>query len=320
MRKSTPLYDGRLSNVSNEGMSPMKHELIPRFALFSITLAAWLLMPSAPAGAQAPWAIYTMNADGSDVKKVSRDDGHYFGSPIWSHDGKKLAYDGWPTGRGSLEAHVFVHVLDQEKPADVGMGNTPSFSPDDLQIAFMVGQNIPAGERPGVWVMNADGKNREWICEGERPRWSSDGEKLVSVSRHEGFPSVYVFDTISLERIRVLEKGYDGIIGATFSPDASQLVFVGNKGGNSEVGVDDAKPGAKPKAVYHGQVGWHPDWSPQGKKLLFRLETGMMEQLQVLDLEGDGKPLPLPGQFGGRNSDANWSFDGKQIAFSSDRG
>jgi Tol biopolymer transport system component len=296
----------------------MKRRIISH--LIATLLAVCSFAPSAPAVAQAPWAIYTMNSDGSDAKKISRDEGRYFGSPIWSHDGKKLAYDGWQIGRGSSQAHVFVHALGEEKATDIGAGNTPSFSPDDQQVAFMVLQNSPAGERPGVWVMNADGKNREWICEGERPRWSSDGEKLVCVSRHEGFPSIYVFDTISLERVRILEKSYDGIIGATFSPDASQIVLVGNKGGNGEIAVVDAKPNSQPKVVLQGQVGWHPDWSPQGKKILLRIQMGMMEQLHVLDLEGDGKPMPLPGQFGNRNSDANWSFDGKQIAFSSDRG
>jgi Tol biopolymer transport system component len=85
--------------------------------------------------------------------------------------------------------------------------------------------------------------------------------------------------------------------------------------------VIDAKAGAMPNVVCQSRVGWHPDWSPTGKKLLFRIADGArMEQLHILDLEGNGKPVPLPKQFGRSNSDGVWSPDGKQIVFTSDRG
>lgn len=69
-----------------------------------------------------------------------------------------------------------------------------------------------------IYVMNADGANREWICEGSRPQWSPDGDKLVMASGHEGFASLYVYDTVSLERTRVLARGYDMVVGGPFRP------------------------------------------------------------------------------------------------------
>src|SRR5581483_4680807 len=111
----------------------------------------------------------------------------------WSHDGKKIAFDGWSNQTNFQGAHIFVLTLGEEKPVDVGPGNTPCFSPDDQQIVFFVPGGSRLGLKSGVWVMNADGKNREWISEGERPRWSPDGDKLVFASRFEGFSSLYVY-------------------------------------------------------------------------------------------------------------------------------
>jgi Tol biopolymer transport system component len=304
-----------------------------RPARFSLALAAcsavWAwCTPPAPAYGQIGLAVYTMNADGSDVKRIYHADKSSFGSPTWSHDGKKIAFDGGTHQAGFEAAHIFVLTLGEEKPIDVGPGNTPSFSPDDQQIAFFVPEQSKLDSKRGVWVMNADGKNREWIGEGERPRWSADGDQMVFIGRFEGFPSVYLYDMVSLKRTRILDRGYDGMIGADFSPDGSRLVFIGYKGGNvfssnskGEVAVVDAKVGAMPEAVCHGRVGWHPDWSPEGNKILFRIANDSgAEQLHILDLDGTGQAMPLPNQFGRHNSDATWSADGKQIVFTSDRG
>jgi Tol biopolymer transport system component len=187
-----------------------------------------LLLAGTPSAAKAQphWAIYVMRDDGSDVKKVSRLDENYCGSPNWAHDGKRLAFDVAPPDSDFRKSHIHVQTLGESASLDLGPGNTPCFSPDDSQILFMV-PDAPGSLKKGVWVMNADGSGREWLSEGERPRWSPDGNKIVYTRRDESFPSIYIFDTLTLEHTRVLERGYDGMIGATWSPDGKELAFIG---------------------------------------------------------------------------------------------
>lgn len=273
------------------------------------------------AEAQNRWAIYTMQADGSDVKKVSQLDGGFCGSPGWAHDGKRLAFDVTPD---FSKRHIHVQALGEVTSSDLGPGSTPCFSPDDSQILFFLPK--PSGSlKRGIWVMNADGSGREWLSNGERPRWSPDGEKIVYTSNDGGFASIYIFDTLTLERTRVLERGYDEILGATWSPQGKELAFIGykggrqNKGGKGELAVVPAVANQSPRVLHHGLVGWQPDWSPDGTRLLFREMINEQERIHVLTI-GSAQPQMVPGQVSGRNGDAVWSPDGKQIAFSSERG
>jgi Tol biopolymer transport system component len=303
---------------------------------------------SDPASAQTLSAIYVMKLDGGEVRKASHCDDRWLGSPAWAHDGKRLLYDAAPANRNYREGRIMLERLapadkqDGEakdgkkpgqvdpnradlKPVDLGFGLAPAWSADDKQVAFHLGQGSAAGERPGVYVMNVDGQGREWICEGLRPRWSPNGEKLLVASQHEGFASLYIYDIFEAKLSRVLEQGYDQVIGGCWSPDGKRLAFVGYKGGSAfsggrgELSLVEAAAGAKPQPLVEDRVGWHPDWSPDGKRLLGWIASGGQERLHLFDVDGLEPPALLAGQSGQHNSDAVFSPDGKQIAWGSVR-
>ena len=64
-----------------------------RFSRTIVGLVAFLFAGvSAEGQAQGPWAVYVMNADGSEVQTVRYDPQLMFGSPAWLHDGKRIVF------------------------------------------------------------------------------------------------------------------------------------------------------------------------------------------------------------------------------------
>ncbi len=51
--------------------------------------------------------LYSMDADGSNLQAITVDEKRFFGSPVWSPDGKSIAYDAWASGSPFWTSHVF---------------------------------------------------------------------------------------------------------------------------------------------------------------------------------------------------------------------
>jgi Tol biopolymer transport system component len=99
------------------------------------------------------------------------------GSPVWSHDGRRIAFDATPGAQWTL-SHLMLIDVEKGLPhlTDLGIGTVPTFSPADDRIAWM---SLGRGAQRGVWLMNADGSERRLLGEDGRPAWSPDGRQLM---------------------------------------------------------------------------------------------------------------------------------------------
>ena len=121
--------------------------------------------------------IYTMNADGSNVKRLTNQ-GAYNSSPSWSSDGKKIAFT------GQAESHFDIFVINADgseltritsakksngKPAH---NEDPSFSPDSRYVVY-------TSNRTGknqIYLSTIDGAEERRVTQDSksyyRPKWS----------------------------------------------------------------------------------------------------------------------------------------------------
>ena len=127
-----------------------------------------------------PAQIFVMNADGSDLRRVTSTTGIQYAEsdPAWSPDGSEIVF--WSFGYGiavvSAEGGTPRQIY-QIGPAEA-YGAKPVWSPDGSTILFAAYQ--PITQRSAIWLVAAHGGPAPApIAEGADPAWSPDGAAIA---------------------------------------------------------------------------------------------------------------------------------------------
>lgn len=159
--------------------------------------------------------LYTMNVDGSDLRKVAHRRG-YAGGAFYSPDGEWLVYRAfYPSG--DREEALWQRMLREAVLVPVPME---------------------------IYVARADGSRERQLTHTGRvnfaPCWHPDGRRILFTSdfeaRHRGQYALWIVDSdgTGLRRVTFHDgtpesPGFDGF--PHFSPDGRSLVWISNRGG-----------------------------------------------------------------------------------------
>jgi Tol biopolymer transport system component len=198
--------------------------------------------------------------------------------PAWSPDGKQIVFASDRTG----DWEIYVLRLGDREPRRLtsapGRDAHPAWSPDGKTIAF---QSPREGAHTNLYLMNSDGS-------GQR-----------KITSHEGFAGV-----------------------PAFSPDGRQIAYQWT--GDMEnfrgwrVMMTAPAPGAATRALTDGKANDQvPNWSPDGKRLIFYSDRTGVDQLYTMT--PDGADVVRLTDAPAADRTGAYSPDGKTIAFMSER-
>ncbi len=268
-------------------------------------------------------AIYTMNADGSGLTRLTEPLTARC-KPIWSPDGTRIAF---VNGR---KGDVYVINADGTGQAQLtsnpGPDASPAWSPDGTRIAF---DSTRDGNRD-IYIMNADGSGQTNLTNNSplsdlSPAWSPDGARIAFISGSKGNWDIYTMKVDGGRQTNLTNNS--GWWSSppqlpAWSPDGTRIaflfgyVYVMNADGSGQANLTDL-------GVW--SLDSHPAWSPDGTRIAFDHEEAA-DTLRIYVVNADGSDLrPLPSAPGGDcDSDwamrdwsyhPTWSPDGTFIAF-----
>lgn len=224
--------------------------------------------------------ISVMSVDGTNVRPLGP---MYVGPPVWSADGKRIAFYG-------------------QLPVDwnLYLGTTPP----------------PEAERR--WrIMDADGSNITALDIGPKGfkhslqlSWSPDGSKVAFAALDEGSQSVeiWVANVDGSDPVRLTDNGAVAG-GPVWSPDGSRIAFASHRGNTAGIiwtmnsdGTDQRRlvphrrcdqppslfPPASPGVDYPEfcPQEMSPAWSPDGTEITFVAFRGSGSKIVIVDRDG----------------------------------
>jgi Tol biopolymer transport system component len=270
-----------------------------------------------PPGAQPERGLYVMNADGSELRRLTGPAPGFthLGSPEWSADGKRIALD---MSQGSVATSHIVLVNTRDGTLkDIGPGCMPSFSPDGKRIAFS-----HSGE--GVMMMNSDGSNRETIdAAGWGVQWSPDGKRFA----YGRSGNVVVMDAKTRQQ-RLLLTGDDAsrysyiYWNLGWSHDSRWIAFKAQNRETREYELAAASIAAPDnlQVLYKTTGSLNADftWSPDNRRVLFSMHSPNQQAAKLfwVDRPAPRSPEIFPNLPPVQDIlGAAWSPGGRQIAF-----
>jgi TolB protein len=250
----------------------------------------------------APTQLVSIHPDGTGKVQVTHLAEGEAVNPDWAIDGSKLTYE---ASTSDDHAGVYIASADGSGERDLtpkGFQGQPSFSPDGRRIVFE--RHLGPGNN-GVYIMDADGTHLRRLthnpfpqkdscgCDTD-PNFSPDGKTItfLRIKRDESLQALFAMNADGTNVRRLTPYSWDVANKHAWAPDGKRilLTFNGNPAPGESSNIVTIRPdGTDMKRLTHltgGHSAYGGSYSPDGSRIVFRLEHDEKYRLVTSDVDG----------------------------------
>lgn len=257
------------------------------------------------------WELYSAKADGSEVRRLTRNAGRHTpsdGWAKWSPDGSEIAYMSDPRNHGVFSVYVMsalgepIRRLTPEPASRNEDSEYPAWSPDGTEIAYV-------SPSSGLYIIDSKGSGKRLVAAVRTCdcpiSWSPDGTKILFATDRGPAPGIHAVDVANGETTLVKELS-GSYFHPEWSPDGTRIAVASAVGDDSTslIRVMDAD-GSNLTVVAENAGRGAVSWSPDGRKLVYSSARGGNTDILVIDVDGSNPVTIIRSD--GRDFDPHWA-------------
>lgn len=231
-------------------------------------------------------------------------------SPVFSTNGKELAYISYKTGKPQLWLRNITKGGEKKVNRGGNLYLSPGFTPTgEMMVAISHSSNS------NIYLLDAYGKIKRPMTQKSginiSPTISPDGKKFAFVSNRAGNPQLYVKSMDGGESLRLTFEG-DYNTDPTWSPKGDRIIYVGMVDKNFNIYTINSDGSNRQQLTSGEYDDLNPCWSPDGRLIIFSSNRdGGRHKLYTMTANGE-RQLPLDLDFEGEETNPSWSTYGTE--------